>query len=195
MPLECKIQLDKKKGIILTVIGEDANNTQVVTLDGSKVTITVKDSKNTSTIVQMPESIAVKCKTFTIDAESIQTTSTKKTTVVSDGTLDMKIKDRCSVDGSAGIDIQSAKAMNIRGATLVAKADQEATLQSQTVNVKGGTKVAISAASTEVKGSTSTKIDGMTVSIKASTSMDVQGLTTTVKGQMTNVKGSMVKLG
>ena len=134
MPLECKIQLDKKKGIILTVIGEDANNTQVVTLDGSKVTITVKDSKNTSTIVQMPESIAVKCKTFTIDAESIQTTSTKKTTVVSDGTLDMKIKDRCSVDGSAGIDIQSAKAMNIRGATLVAKGDQEATLQSQTVN-------------------------------------------------------------
>jgi hypothetical protein len=195
MPLECRIELNKKDGVTVTVIGEDTKKTQVIRLDGDKVTITVKDGSNTSTYVQMPDSISMKCKTFSVDAEVINTKSTKRTLVVSDGDFTVNSKDKLALNGSSDVAVVASKALDLTASTLTAKGTTSATVQSQTVTVKGDSKATLTAATTEVKGSSATNIDGMTVNIKASTTMNVQGMTTNVKGQMTNVKGSLVSLG
>ena len=195
MPLECRIELNKKDGVTVTVIGEDTKKTQVIRLDGDKVTITVKDGTNTSTYIQMPDAISVKCKTFSVDADEINTKSVKRTMLVSDGDFTISSKDKFALNGSADVAIVANKALDLTASTLMAKGDTSAIVQSKTVTVKGDTKATLTAATTEVKGSSATNIDGMSINIKASTTMNVQGLTTNVKGQMTNVKGSLINLG
>jgi hypothetical protein len=195
MPLECRIELNKKNGVTVTVVGEDSKKTQVIKLDGEKVTITVKDGSNTSTYVQLPDSIAVKCKTFSVDADEINTRSAKSTMMVSDGNFTVNSKDKLGLNGSSDIAVVASKALDLSSSTLMTKANSSATIQSQSVTIKGDSKATLTAATAEVKGSSTTNINGMSVNIKASTTMNVQGLTTNVKGQMTNVKGTLVSLG
>lgn len=77
--LVCRVELDKKKGIVLTVENAQGKITQTVVMDGTKVTTTVKGSSETSTIVQKEDSIQIDCKAFTLNAETIKCISTKET--------------------------------------------------------------------------------------------------------------------
>ena len=82
-----------------------------------------KENKETSTITQDQETIAIKCKTFTLDAETITCTSTKATKHESKDTFDLKSTKDMTFDSSA---------------KLVEKAKQDCTIEGQ--NVKIGTE-------------------------------------------------------
>ena len=100
--LLCKIELSKEHGISLLVENEEGKITQKAVFDGSKMTITCKGEKESSTITQTPDSIALKCKTFSLDAETISTKSTKASkhvskktfAIESDEDLSLNSKDR-----------------------------------------------------------------------------------------------------
>jgi hypothetical protein len=62
MTLFCRIELNKQKGIIISVENEQGQTVQTAELDGSSITLTCKGSSATSTIVQTPESVAIKCR-------------------------------------------------------------------------------------------------------------------------------------
>jgi phage gp45-like len=68
--LVCRVELDKTKGIVLTVEnGQDAI-TQTIVMDGTSIT---------TTVIQKDGSIHIDCKTFTLNAETITCKSTNKT--------------------------------------------------------------------------------------------------------------------
>lgn len=57
--LVCRIELDKEKGIILTVENDDQKITQTIVMDGTNITTTVKGSDHTSAITQKKDGIQI----------------------------------------------------------------------------------------------------------------------------------------
>jgi phage baseplate assembly protein gpV len=76
MTLICRIELNKQKGIILSVENEQGQTVQTAELDGSSITLTCKGPSATSTIVQTPESVAIKCKAFSVEADTVEVKAT-----------------------------------------------------------------------------------------------------------------------
>ncbi len=106
--LVCRIELNKTDGITITVEDADADITQTVVLDGSSITITSTGAE-TSTIVQKPDSIEMTCKTFKLDAATIQCTSEQSITLDAD---------TISCTSEQTIDLTATGAMTLQGATI-----------------------------------------------------------------------------
>ncbi len=64
--LVCRVELDKEKGLVFTVENKDGSITQTAVLDGESITLTNKGKDDVSSITQKPDSIAIKCKSFTL---------------------------------------------------------------------------------------------------------------------------------
>src|SRR3569832_1658239 len=117
--LVCTITLDKEKGACVEILNEEGKITQTIEMDGTTLTITVKGEQETSTIIQKDASIAIKCKTFTLDAETITCTSTKaslhesKDTFTIKSTKDMTLESQAKLVESA-VNDASLKAMNVK---------------------------------------------------------------------------------
>ena len=107
--LVCRVELDKQKGIVLTVENADGKITQTVVMDGTKITTTVKGSSQTSTITQKEDGIQIDCKEFTVNAETIKCVSTKET--VHESGQDFTIKSSNNLNASATSNA-TYKAMN-----------------------------------------------------------------------------------
>jgi hypothetical protein len=71
--LVCTVEMSKKRGISLTVEDIAAGITQTITMDGTtlvlKVARKVAGKETASTFTQKADSIAIKCKDFSIEAE------------------------------------------------------------------------------------------------------------------------------
>jgi len=195
MSLECKIELNKKDGIKVTVIDADNNKEQTIVLDGSKLILTVKDQSNTSIITQEPDTVSIKCKTFKVDADAIETKSANSTKLSSDGSMDLAAQGAMSLKGSQNVAVEATNGLTLKGLTVAAEAQTSADLKGATVSVKGETSTSVEGATVSVKGQTTTNVQGLMVSVKSDAIMSVEGMVTTVKGQILNGNGTLVNLG
>ncbi|WP_224249596.1 PH domain-containing protein [Hyalangium gracile] len=197
--LVCTVELDKVKGVTVKVENADDQITQTVVMDGTSITITVKGSEETSTIVQKQDSVVITCKDFTVDAT---------------GTLTLKSAKESSWASQDILKVESTKDMTF---TSSAKLTQSAT---QDAKLSSNAKVAIEAATNlDMKGMQTSltasggenKIDGLTLKMSGKTQAELSSAMTKVSGQgqlglessgvaelkgsMTTVGGALVKLG
>ena len=172
--LVCRIELDKEDGLILTVENGDASITQTIVMDGTSIKTTVAGQSETSTITQKQDSIAVKCKTFTLDAETITCESEKKTLHKS----------------GQDFDINSGKNLNISAASDAKYKAINTTIESKTETVAKGSQ------SASLKLSTSESVlEGVSIKLDSKGMLDLlsNGIAT-LKGTIVNIK-DIVKLG
>jgi hypothetical protein len=164
--LVCRVELNKGKGLILTVENSDAEISQTLVLDGTRITTSVQGSEGTSVMVQDQESIAFKCKNFVVDAETVCCQSSDTTSIGSGGDL--------KLDSQANLDINVT-----RNASYAAK--------NTTVN---------SSAETQVKGSSLKLSADIGADLSAAmVAVDASGTLDLSASGITTLKGSLVKLG
>lgn len=193
--LICKIELNKERGITIEVTNEEGKITSTAHFDGSKITTTVKGSEETSTITQTPESIAIKCKTFTLDAETITCTSTDATKHVAEGTYTVESTKDMTLKSSANTTAEASSAFDVKAADISAKGSSSLALEGMKTDLKADTDVKIEGLNVSAKATTKSEIKGLQVNVQADGTMDVKGAATTVKGDMLQLSGSMVKIG
>jgi hypothetical protein len=170
--LVCRIELDKKKGVLLTVENGDDQITQTIVMDGTMITTTVKGSDETSTITQKQDSIAMKCKTFTLDAETITCKSTKETLH----------------ESGQNFDIKSGKNIGV-------VADSAAEYKAMNTTIESTSQTEIKGVTLALSGSASAELKGASIKLDAKGLMDlVTSGAATLKGSIVNIKG-LLKLG
>ena len=124
--LVCRVELDKQKGLILTVENKEGKITQTAVLDGESITITSKGEKETSTITQKPESIAIKCKDFTLESETITCKSTKDTLHKSEQKFDLQSTKDMTMQSEAKYTAKAAQDVAISGQKIAVSAQDKA---------------------------------------------------------------------
>lgn len=195
MSLECKIELDKKGGIKITVIDDDNSKSQTIEMNGSQLVMTVKDQTNTSTYTQKPDGVTIKCKKFMVDADEITTKSSQATKMSADGTMDLKSTQSMSLKSSQDATVSATTDLTLKGMTLKAQGQTQADLKAMTVNVKADMNANLEGLMTKVEGTTTCDVKGMMVTVKSDAITDIEGMMTTLKGQITAVQGTLVNLG
>jgi hypothetical protein len=164
--LVCRVELDKIKGIILTVENGDGNITQTVVMDGTKITTTVKGASQTSTITQAQDSIQIDCKAFTLNAETIKCISTNET--LHQSGQDFTIKSSANINATATSNA-TYKAMN---STI------ESTLETK-----------VSGLTLKYAGSASAELKAPSVTVEATGILDLKS------SGVANLKGSIINIG
>ncbi|MFY2561599.1 hypothetical protein ACN469_28625 [Corallococcus terminator] len=197
--LVCTIELDKQKGITVTVDNAEGQIVQTVTMDGTSITLKVAGQTDTSTVVQKADSIVVTVKDFKVDAETI--------TLLSSKTSDWKSQDTLTVESTKDMTFTSQ-------AKLTQSATQDASLSSSAkINVEATAALAMKGmtASMSATGGEA-KVDGLTLKLSGTTDAQMSGLNVKVSGQaaldleaqgmanlkasgITSVSGALVKLG
>ena len=187
--LVCRVELNKKSGIILTVENRDDNITQTMVMDGAAITTSVKGADETSIITQKQDSIAMSCKTFTLNADSITCASKKDTLHKSGQKFDIQSSQDMTLKTDSKLIEKAVSDVKISGNNLLASADNNATLS-------GDVKVEVKTATLNLSGSARTEMKGGKVDINATGILNVKAKgVLTAEGSMTNVKGKMVKIG
>lgn len=196
MPLVCKIELSQTDGITVTVINKDGNITQTAVFNGTSMVHTCKGQTDTSTITQTCDSVTVKCKNFTVDAETINCKSTQNTNHKAEGTFTVDSTGKATFKTSADMAVSAATNLKMTAMDFAASADNSAKLTSMTTTINGETKTKVSGGQLELSGSIDAKLNAGMVKLAAQGMMTVEGGgITTVKGQITNIQGSLVKIG
>ncbi|MEQ8159556.1 MAG: hypothetical protein ABRQ33_00085 [Smithellaceae bacterium] len=169
--LVCRIELDKAKGIILTVENSADNITQTITMDGKQIETVVKGD-STSKITQTKDGISIDCKTFTLNAETIKCKSSQTTR------------------HESGQDFTVAG-----GSNLHLTAQNEAKVKGMNVTAEAASAAKISGMTLALSGTTSTEVKAASVKVDAQGMLDLKaGGIVKIEGGMVNVK-NMVMLG
>ena len=113
--LVCKIELNKERGITLQVENEAGEITQTAIFDGKKMTLTCKGKEETSVITQTPDSITMKCKTFSLEAETITCKSTDATKHVAEKTFTIESTEDMKLKSSAALTAEATKDFGRQG--------------------------------------------------------------------------------
>ena len=163
--LVCRVELDKQDGIILTVENGDEGITQTIVMDGTSITTTVEGPIETSMITQEQDSIAINCKTFTLDAETITCKST----------MDTKH--------------ESTMAFNIKsGTSLDIEATADATYKALNATIESTVQTGVSGKVLDLEGTGSAELKGGKVKVES------KGLLDLISSGMATIKGSVIKL-
>lgn len=195
--LVCKIELDKEKGITVLVENADGQTTQKVTMDGTTLTLEVKGSSDTSTFVQKAESIEIKVKSFTVDAETLTLKSSKASSWNSQDTLEVKSSKDMTVESGAKLTVKTTSDATLTSSAKVAvSATGDLTLEGMKVAATGKTDVTLEGAKVAVTGKAQLEAGAPIVKVEAKGQLDLNssGLAN-LKGSMTSVGGQLVKLG
>jgi len=195
MALLCKIELSQTEGLTMTVLNKDGKITQTAKFNGTSMVLTCQGEDATSTITQTSDSITVKCKEFTVDAENITCKSSKESLHEAQGTYTVKSTDNTAFSSSADFTVAVTSKLDINAADISATAKNTAKLTALTTTINGDQKTNVTGMELALSAQTNASLQGATVKVAAQTTMDVEGLTTTVKGQLTNIQGALVKLG
>ena len=194
--LACRIELNKKGGVTITVRDADGSVVQTAKLDGESITFTCKKGEQSSTIVQKPDAVTVRCKHFAVDAETVKLESSKDATVTCGGKLvatstgDLALESRAALDAKAGTDL------TLRATDLKAQATAHATLAGAVTKLEGSQQLAASAPKVAIHADVRAELTGAAgVKVASDGTLDLEGTMTTLSGQVTNVKGTLVKLG
>jgi len=162
--LVCRIELDKKKGIVLTVENSGDKITQTIVMDGKKIETTVHGDK-TSVITQDQDGITIDCKAFTLNAETINCSSSKT------------------------MDLESGEGLTIAGRDLDISAQNGADISAVKVNVVGDSSTQIKGLKLVLSGETAAELKGGSIKIKSSGMLDMlAGGFLKVKGAIVNIK-------
>jgi len=194
--LACRIELSKEGGVTITVRDTQGEMVQTARLDGKSITLSCRDSEDESSIVQKPDSITVKCKHFEVDADSVELKSREDTTCECGGQLVAKAKSDLELSSEAGISARARSDLTLFGRNVKSAASEQATFSGATTKLEGsqelsaeGTKLALHAdLEAELVASVGVKVssDG---------TLDLKGTIATLNGQLTHVKGGLIKLG
>lgn len=195
MALLCKIELSQTDGITVTVINKDGKITQTAVFNGTSIVQTCKGETDTSTITQTCDSVTVKCKNFTVDAETILCKSSKNTDHKAQGTFTVDSTGKATFKSAADMAVSAATDLKMDSLNFTSTATSSAKLTSLTTTINGDTKTSVTGLALELAAQTTADLKGLSVKVAADTAMNVEGLATTVKGQMTTIQGSLVKLG
>jgi hypothetical protein len=197
--LVCKIELDKTKGITVTVENADGQITQTLTMDGTSITTKVQGQSDTSTIVQKADSIVVTVKDFTVNASGeitftstkasqwtsqdiLKLTSTKDMTFTSSAKLTQSATQDAKLSSSANVTVEATSAFKASGMTAAMSASGgEAKVDGLTLKLSGQSNAEMSGAMAKVSG-------------QGQLSLESTGIAK-LQGSMTTVGGSLVKLG
>ena len=217
--LVCRVEINKTKGLVLTVENEDGKITQTAVMDGKSITLTVKGNEETSTIVQKPESIAIKCKTFTLDAETITCNSEKDTAFTSKAKYKIKSTDDLSIETDANaslkaakeVDVKASKDLSASGSNVSLSADSKGEFTGSEITIKAKTGAAtvngmdLKLAATKnatMEGKLGVKISSTaklelestgTAALKGTAKLDLESTgMATLKGTMVDVKGDAI---
>lgn len=196
--LVCKIELDKTKGITVTVENADGQITQTLTMDGTSITTKVAGQSDTSTIVQKADSIVVTVKDFTLDTETITFKSSKASEWTSQDTLkvtstkDMTLTSSAKLTQSATQDAKLSSSANL---TLEATSALKASGMTAALSASGG-EAKVDGVTLKLSGQSNAEMAGAIakVSAQGSLSLESSGIAK-LQGSMTTVGGSLVKLG
>lgn len=166
--LVCRVELDKSKGIILTVENSADKITQTITMDGKQIETVVKGD-NTSKITQTKDGITIDCKSFTLNAETIKCVSSKAT--------DHESGQDFTVNSKKNLNLSAQSDTKLKAANVTADATSAAKVNGMTVTVSGSTSAEMKAASIKVNS------QGM-LDLKASGIVNVDGATVNVKNMV-----------
>ncbi len=197
--LVCRVELDKEKGLILTVENKDGKITQTAVLDGDVITITCKGNgeEKTSTITQKPESIEIKCKEFTLDADTITCTSKEDSTYESKGKMDIKSTKDMTLDSSGKLTGKATSDTDISGSKVsISATTGKAELKGTSTEISATGKTEVKGMDLKLSGTTKAEMDGLKVAISSNTILDLKATgIVNLEGQMANVKGTLTKVG
>jgi hypothetical protein len=185
--LVCTVEMSKDSGISIKVENADAGIIQTVTLDGTTLTVKVAGKENTSTITQKADSIAIKCKDFSIEADNTITCTSKNATKHhSDDTVTIESTKDMTLTSSAKL-VQSATSdLTLAGANVKATAQSAASIKGLTAEVAGDQSLTLKGLQANLSGTqVSIKADGM-LSAESSGVATLGGSLTTVKGTLIN---------
>ncbi len=194
--LACRVELNKRGGVTITVRGPDGKAVQTVKLDGKAITLTCEDGSATSTIVQEPDGVTVKCKKFLVDAETFTLRSSQDGALQAGGKLAAKSTGDLQLESQAAITGKATSELALSAATLKAEARLATTVRGGATKVEGMQSVEIVAPLVKLAADGSAQLSaGGSVKVASDGLLDLTGTLTTLSGQMTNVKGTVVKLG
>lgn len=173
--LACGIRLDKAGGITLTVEKADGSIRQTVAMDGTSITLEVAGQGATSSIVQREDSVAIRCKAFTVEAETINCAAKEDATCESEGTLSLRSKRDLEISAMTKLAAKGELGAELSGLTLDLAAKTRAKLE-------GGVELALAGAAR--------------AELKAVAVMVQGGATATVQGSaLAALQGGRVKVG
>jgi hypothetical protein len=194
--LVCRIELNKESGITVKVVNDAGKITQTMVLDGTAITTTCQGEQDTSTITQKSDSIAIKCKTFTLDAETITCKSSKDSLHESQQKFDIKSTQDTTVTSSAKITETATGDFAMSGNNITASATQKAKISGMNCEIAATQEAKMSGLQLKLAGTTQSELTGLTVKVEGTTSVKVASpLAASLEGSITNVKGTMVKIG
>lgn len=194
--LVCTITLDKESGAKVVIENADAKITQTLAMDGTAITITVAGNDATSTITQKQDSIAINCKTFTLDAETITCKSSKATLHESSDTFTAKSTKDMKFETQANLTHQATQDAKLSAMKIEQSAQTDYKVSGMNIALAGQVGIKAEAVKLEVTGSAQVAIKGAMVEVKADGILNAEaGGVATVKGAMTNIQGNLVKLG
>jgi phage baseplate assembly protein gpV len=196
--LVCTVVLDKQKGVTVEVDNADDNIKQIITMDGTTLTIKVQGASETSTITQKSDSIVIKCKDFTLETETTTCKSTKDTSISADAKMNLKSTSDMSLETQANLSEKATQDVKVQGMNVKTTAQMNAE-----INAQMGAKIAAAAGQAQVQGLTLT-LQGQTeaqmsapmISVNADGELSLMsdGMAT-LQGSMTSVSGEMISLG
>jgi hypothetical protein len=196
--LICTIDLDKEKGLVVTVEDPEGKLTQTVTLDGKALTLEVKSDSDTSTFVQKPDSIHLTCKAFTVDADTITLQSKKESAWTSEKTLQLQSTEDMTLTSSAKLAQKATQdALLSSGASLQVKATRKLSLEGMEGQVSATSgPLKLDGVTLELKGQSQAELAAPLIKVAAQGQLGLESSgVAELKGAMTSVSGSLVKLG
>lgn len=192
--LVCRVELNKKDGMTLTVENADGKITQTITLDGTKIEIKVKGDKETSTWTMLQDSVTIKTKTYKVQAETITCESSKDTKLTAKAKMNLESTQDMGLTSKAKMNLKATQDLNGEGMKISLKAKTDFAVEG--LNIKHVAKVEAKTEATTVKiqGKAQAEIKAALATLKADGVCTVEGQLLNAKGQMANLQGSLVKI-
>ncbi len=185
--LVCTVELDKTTGITVKVENADANIVQIIHMDGETILTTVQKGTaetDKSSITQKFDSIAIKCKTYTVEAETITQKSTKASLHESEDTFDLKSAKDMSHTSEAAIVIKATNDVALKGANVTSKADTDVKMDGTNVKAKATADANWEGLNVKVTGTAKCDVKGGMATYKGDGTCEVGAASTKITGVM-----------
>lgn len=194
-----KDQLQKKivlgpSSLVITCINGAKSSTITQTEDSLQ--LEVKSERGTTTVDQNDEAITVKCKTFTVDAETVTLKASQDGRLETGKTCVIKSTSDMTLDSSAKLSGKSVGALSLatdQSATV--KATASLSLEGNQTEVKGTSQLDLQSSGTASLSAAAVSLSGKTQATLEAPLTSVGKNVTKITGQMVEVSGALVKLG
>lgn len=195
--LICTIELLTDKGLTIKVEDPDGKLTQTVTLDGKAITLEVKSSSDTSTIVQKADSVTVTSKNFTVKSDTITLEAKEAISATSKKTLKLQSTEDMSFTSEKQLTVKSTKDTTLSSeANIELSATKDFALKGKAVQLTAKADMALAGKELKLDGKSKVEVGAPTIKVAAKIELGLESSAKAdLKGSITSVSGSVVKLG